>query len=81
MTTHTTRGRLMDFFNAWPEWMPSSAPMAPSPPSPVPPRSPLEPTLRDSILMITILVAFLEATAQQLRPYNPPAVMTFRGHP
>jgi len=29
---------------------------------------PLEPALRDYILLITILVAFLEATAQQLRP-------------
>jgi len=26
--------------------------------------------LRDYILLITILVAFLEATAQQLRPYS-----------
>jgi hypothetical protein len=29
---------------------------------------PLDPALRDYILLITILVAFLEATAQQLRP-------------
>ena len=45
------------------------------------PRSPLEPALRDYILLITILVAFLEATAQQLRPYQPQMVMRFRGHP
>jgi hypothetical protein len=40
---------------------------------------PLEPPLRDYILLITILVAFLEATAQQLRPYQPPVVMGFSG--
>ena len=32
---------------------------------------PLEPALRDYILLITILVAFLEATAQQLTPIEP----------
>jgi hypothetical protein len=37
--------------------------------------APLEPALRDYILLITILVAFLEATAQQLRPYQPTVVM------
>ena len=40
---------------------------------------PLEPALRDYILLITILVAFLEATAQQLRPNQPPVVMGFAG--
>jgi hypothetical protein len=40
---------------------------------------PLEPALRDYILLITILVAFLEAMAQQLRPYQPPVVMGFSG--
>ena len=35
--------------------------------------------LRDYILLITILVAFLEATAQQLRPMQPPVVMGFAG--
>ena len=35
--------------------------------------------LRDFILLITILVAFLEATAQQLRPMQPPVVMGFSG--
>ena len=41
--------------------------------------APLESALRDYILLITILVAFLEATAQQLRPYQPPVVMGFSG--
>ena len=40
---------------------------------------PLDPALRDYILLITILVAFLEATAQQLRPVQPPVVMRFSG--
>jgi hypothetical protein len=40
---------------------------------------PLDPALRDYILLITILVAFLEATAQQLRPFQPPVVMRFAG--
>ena len=35
--------------------------------------------LRDYILLITILVAFLEATAQQIRPMQPPVVMGFAG--
>jgi len=35
--------------------------------------------LRDYILLITILVAFLEATAQQLCPIQPPVVMRFSG--
>ena len=42
-------------------------------------KPPVDPTLRDDILLITILVAFLEATAQQLRPYQPPVVMGFSG--
>jgi hypothetical protein len=41
--------------------------------------TPLDPALRDYILLITILVAFLEATALQLRPYQPPVVMRFGG--
>jgi hypothetical protein len=40
---------------------------------------PLDPALRDYILLITILVAFLEATAQQLRPFQLPVVMRFAG--
>ena len=40
---------------------------------------PLNPALRDSILLITILVAFLEAAVQQLRPLQPAVVMRFGG--
>lgn len=40
----------------------------------------LEPALRDDILLITILVAFLEATAQQLRPMRPPVLGGLLGH-
>ena len=35
--------------------------------------------LRDYILLITILVAFLEAAAQQIRPYQPPVVTGLSG--
>ena len=38
-----------------------------------------EPVLRDYILLITILVAFLEAAAQQLSPQPPAVVMGFGG--
>jgi hypothetical protein len=41
--------------------------------------SPLDPALRDYILLITILVAFLEAAAQQLSPQPPAVVMDFGG--
>jgi hypothetical protein len=41
--------------------------------------TPLDPALRDYILLITILVAFLEAAAQQLTPYRPSVVMRFGG--
>ncbi|MFM7267965.1 MAG: hypothetical protein ACKOZT_05170 [Cyanobium sp.] len=44
-----------------------------------PGQAPLDPALRDYILLITILVAFLEAAAQQIRPYQPPLVMRFSG--
>jgi hypothetical protein len=40
---------------------------------------PVDPTLRDYILLITILVAFLEAAAQQLTPQPPAVVMGFSG--
>lgn len=33
---------------------------------------PLDPTLCDYVLLIKILVAFVEATAQQLKPIQPP---------
>ena len=35
--------------------------------------------LRDYILLITIMVAFLEATAKQVRPMPPPVVMSMTG--
>ena len=41
--------------------------------------SPLDPALQDYILLITILVAFLEATAQKLTPQPPSVVMGFAG--
>ena len=40
---------------------------------------PVDLALRDYILLITILVAFLEAAAQQLRPQTPAVVMGFGG--
>jgi hypothetical protein len=42
-------------------------------------RVPLEPSLRDFILLVTLLVAFLEGTAQQLRPVSQPMVMGLSG--
>jgi hypothetical protein len=59
-----------------PLWAPLETVLAAQPASPL---SPLEPALRDYILLITILVAFLEATAQQLSPSRPALVMSFRG--
>jgi hypothetical protein len=50
-----------------PLWAPLETVLAAQPPSA---HGPLEPALRDYILLITILVAFLEATSQQLRPYS-----------
>ena len=44
-----------------------------------PGEAPVDPALRDYILLITILVAFLEAAAQKLSPQPPPVVMGFRG--
>jgi hypothetical protein len=42
----------------------------------------VEAGLRDYILLITILVAYLEAAAQQLSLQPPPVVMRFAGiHP
>ena len=40
---------------------------------------PVDPALRDYILLITILVAFLEAAAQKLAPHPPAVVMGFSG--
>lgn len=59
-----------------PLWAPLETVLAAQPPSA---HGVLEPALRDYILLITILVAFLEATAQQLRPMQPPVVMGFSG--
>jgi hypothetical protein len=59
-----------------PLWAPLETVLAAQPPSA---HGVLEPPLRDYILLITILVAFLEATAQQLRPMQPPVVMGFLG--
>ncbi|MFM1811609.1 MAG: hypothetical protein RLZZ336_547 [Cyanobacteriota bacterium] len=59
-----------------PLWGPMETAFAAQPPSA---HGPLDPALRDYILLITILVAFLEATAQQLKPMQPPVVMGFGG--
>ena len=59
-----------------PLWSPLETVLAAQPPSA---HGALEPALRDYILLITILVAFLEATAQQLKPYRAPVVMGFSG--
>lgn len=59
-----------------PLWAPLDTVLAAQPPSA---HGSLEPALRDYILLITILVAFLEATAQQLQPIRPPVVMTLGG--
>jgi hypothetical protein len=59
-----------------PLWAPLETVLAAHPPSA---HGPLEPALRDYILLITILVAFLEATALQLRPLQPTVVMRFSG--
>ncbi|QPN69953.1 hypothetical protein [Synechococcus sp. CBW1108] len=59
-----------------PLWDPLETVLATQPPTP---HGMLDPALRDYILLITILVAFLEAMAQQLRPYQPPVVMGFSG--
>lgn len=40
---------------------------------------PLEPALRDYILLITILVALLEATTQKLKPMMPTSSISFKG--
>lgn len=59
-----------------PLWSPLEAVLAAQPPSAL---GPLDPDLRDYILLITILVAFLEATAQQLKPIQPPVAMSLGG--
>ncbi len=59
-----------------PLWTPLETVLAAQPPTA---HGPLDPALRDYILLITILVAFLEATVQQLRPYQAPVVMGLSG--
>ncbi len=59
-----------------PLWAPLESVLAAQQPTP---HGPLDPALRDYILLITILVAFLEATAHQLRPFQPPVVMALDG--
>ena len=59
-----------------PLWAPLDTVLAAQPPSA---HGSLEPALRDYILLVTILVAFLEATAQQLKPIQPPVVMALGG--
>ena len=59
-----------------PLWSPLETVLAAQPPSA---HGALEPALRDYIMLITILVAFLEATAQQLSPIKPSVVMGFSG--
>lgn len=59
-----------------PLWKPLVTTVAAQPPSA---HGPLDPVLRDYILLITILVAFLEAPAQQLSPIQPTVVMGFGG--
>jgi hypothetical protein len=59
-----------------PLWSPLEIVLQAQPPAH---QTPLDPALRDYILLITILVAFLEATAQQLQPMRPPVVMGLTG--
>ena len=74
---HSSRlGEVYADARANPLWTPLETVLAAQPPSA---HEPLEPDLRDYILLITILVAFLEATAQQLTPIQPAVVMRFSG--
>ncbi len=59
-----------------PLWAPLETVLAAQPPSA---HGPLDPVLRNYMLLITILVAFLEATAQQLTPLKAAVVMGFSG--
>ena len=69
-------GRHLCEARANPLWAPLDTALAAQPTTA---NDPLDPALRDYILLITILVAFLEATAQQLQPYQPPVVMGLGG--
>ena len=79
LTDDTHRMRLEAVYleaRANPLWGPLEAVLAAQPPSA---HGPLDAALRDYILLITILVAFLESTAKQLKPIKPPVVMRFAG--
>jgi hypothetical protein len=79
LTDDTHRMRLEAVYleaRANPLWGPLEAVLAAQPPSA---HGALDAALRDYILLITILVAFLEATAKQLKPIKPPVVMRFAG--
>ena len=60
---------------AIPLWMPMDTAQAAEPPTD---RGPLDQALRDYILLITILVPFLVATAQDLKPFQSPVLMSRR---
>jgi hypothetical protein len=74
---HSSRlAEVYELARANPLWRPLDTVLAAQPPSA---HGSLEPALRDYILLVTILVAFLEATAQQLKPIQPPVVMALGG--
>ena len=73
------RSRLAEVYElarANPLWAPLETVLAAQPPTA---HGPLEQALCDYILLITILVAFLEAAAQQLKLIQPPVVMALGG--
>lgn len=79
LADHSHRDRLAPIYaeaRRNPLWIPLETVLSEQPPSAL---GPLDPDLRDYILLITILVAFLEAAAQQLAPFRPPVVMGFKG--
>ena len=74
---HSSRlTEVYELARANPLWAPLETVLAAQPPTD---RDPLDQALRDYILLITILVAFLEATAQQLKPIQSPVVMGLGG--
>jgi hypothetical protein len=79
LTDNTHRMRLEGVYaeaRLNPLWRPLETVLAAQPPSS---HGPLDTALQNYILLITILVAFLEATAKQLKPIQPPVVMSFSG--
>jgi hypothetical protein len=74
---HSSRlTEVYELARANPLWAPLENVLAAQPPTD---RGPLDQALRDYILLVTILVAFLEATAQQLKPIQSPVVMGLGG--